>query len=113
MKKNDFIDTVSGLVWVYINNADVMGKNAQIRVTPESLYVDLFTEKQFQQAVEDADEAIENAAIAHGAESEEALDFQASQNPDFYPASSLVTKNAEGRSEPSREAIEKVAANYF
>ena len=113
MKRNEFIDTVSGLVWVYINNEDMLGKNAQIRVNPVSLYVDLISDREFLQSLADSQEAIENAAYAHDAAQYEAADYQAQQNPDFYPAQSLLEQTAEGKPEPSKEKIEALASNYF
>ena len=113
MKKEEFVEAVEGLVWVYINNEDMLGKNAQIRVNPVLLYVDLFSEKEFLQGLADSQEAIENAAYAHDAAQYEDADYQAQQNPDFYPAQTLVKKDTDGKSIPSREAVVKVAANYF
>ena len=113
MKKEEFIEAVTGLVWVYINNEDLQGRNAQISVNPELLYVDLLTELEFQQALADNQEAIENAAYAHDAAQYEAADYSAAQNPEFYPAWKLVTIDSEGKKVPDTEAIEKVAENYF
>lgn len=113
MKKSEFLEAITGLVWVYINNEDLQGRNAQITVNPELLYVDLITEEEFQDALLYNQEAIENAAYAHDAAQYEAADYQASQNPDFYPAWKLVTKDAEGKTVPDTEEIEKIAANYF
>lgn len=113
MKKEDFIQAVTGLVWVYINNEDLQGRNAQITVNPELLYVDLITEAEFQDAILDSEEVIENAAYAHDAAQYEAADYQAAQNPDFYPAWKLVTKGEDGKLVPDTEAIEKLTANYF
>lgn len=113
MKKSEFTEAVTGLVWVYINNEDLQGRNAQITVNPELLYVDLISESEFQNALLYNQEMIENAAYAHDAAQYEASDYQASQNPDFYPAWKLVTKDAEGKTVPDAEAIEKMASNYF
>ena len=113
MKKEDFIQAVTGLVWVYINNEDLQGRNAQITVNPELLYVDLITEAEFQDAILDSEEVIENAAYAHDAAQYEAADYQAAQNPDFYPAWKLVTKGEDGKLVPDTVAIEKLTANYF
>ena len=112
MKKNEFIEGITGLVWVFINNEDLQGKNAQIRVNPELLTIDLFTEKEFLQGLADSQETIENAAYAHDAAQYDAADYQAAQNPDFYPALSLVTTNEEGKKIPNPAAIEAIAANY-
>lgn len=113
MKKEEFIEAVTGLVWVYINNEDLQGKNAQITVNPELLYVDLITEEQFQDALLFNQEVIENAAYAHDAAQYEAEDYQAQQNREFYPAWKLITKDAEGKTVPDAEAIATLTANYF
>lgn len=113
MKKDEFKEAVTGLVWEYINNEDILGKNAQIRVNPELLYVDLFNEKEFLQGLADSQEAIENAAYAHDAAQYESADYQASQNPDFYPAFTLVKRDADGKQVPDPDAVEKLAENYF
>ena len=113
MKKSEFEQAVTGLVWVYINNEDLQGRNAQITVNPELLYVDLITENEFQDSLLYSQEAIENAAYAHDAAQYEAMDYQASQNPDFYPAWKLITKDTEGKTVPDEEAIAKMADNYF
>lgn len=112
MKRKEFEEAVTGLVWVWINNRDLQGENAQIRVNPELLYVDLLTQSEFQEAVEDSDEVIENAAYAFGGRDEENADEQARQNPDFYPARTLVKKE-DGKTVPDPNAIETLAANYF
>lgn len=112
MKRKEFEDAVTGLVWVYINNVDLQGKNAQIRVNPELLYVDLLTQDEFLQALSYSQEVIENAAYAHDAAQYEAADYQAQQNPDFYPARTLTKKDAEGKTVPDPEAVAKVADNY-
>lgn len=113
MKKEEFIESVSGLIWVYINNEDMLGKNAQIRVNPVLHYVDLFSEKEFLQGLADSQEAIENAAYAHDAAQYEAADYQAQQNPDFYPARELLKEDSNGKPVPDLSAIEQIAANYF
>ena len=113
MKKEEFKEAVAGLVWEYINNEDMLGKNAQIRVNPELLYVDLFSEKEFLQGLADSEETIEDATFARGDETESATDYQAAQNPDFYPASTLVEKKADGKLAPNARAIDKLADNYF
>lgn len=111
MKKTEFIDAVTGLVYVYINNQDGYGKNAQIRVNPELLTVDLFTEKEFLQGLADSEEVIENAAYASRLEDETAADYQAAQNPDFYPVGTLLKKEGQDL-RPDPLAIGALAENY-
>ena len=112
MKKSEFIEGAEGLVWVWINNRDLQGENAQLRVNPELLYVDFLTEKEFLNSLACAQEAIENAAYAHDAAQYEAADYQAAQNPDYYPMRTLVKTNEEGKTVPDRDKIEEVASNY-
>lgn len=112
MKKSEFKEAVTGLVWVWINNQELQGKNAQLRVNPVLLYVDFLTEKEFQDSLAYAQEAIENAAYAHDAAQYEAADNSAAQNPDYYPMRTLVKKDEEGKTVPDPEAVEKVASNY-
>lgn len=112
MKKEEFTEAIKGLVEVYINNADLYGKEAQIRVNPVLLTVDLETAAQRNDELACSQEAIENAAYAHDAAQYEAMDYQASQNPDFYPVRGLVKEEA-GILKPDPEAIEGVAAEYF
>lgn len=113
MKRNEFEEAVTGLVWVWLNNRDLQGENAQIRVNPELLYVDLFTQEEFLQGLACSQEAVENAAYAHDAAQYEAMDYQAAQNPDFYPAKTLVKKDAGGKEVPDPAAVAALADNYF
>lgn len=113
MKREEFVEAVKGLVYVYINNEDMLGKDAQIRVNPVLLTVDIETADQFHQSLADSEEAIENAAYAYGGENEEATDYQASQNPDFYPIRTLLKSVSGQKDEPDTEAIECLADNYF
>ena len=112
MKKSEFKNGATGLVWEWINNQDLQGQNAQLRVNPVYLYVDFLTEKEFLQSLALAQEAIENAAYAHDAAQYEAADNSAAQNPDYYPMRSLVKKDEDGKTVPDPDAIEKVASNY-
>lgn len=108
MKKDEFVKAAKAMVEVYLNNPDTFKGDAQLRVNPELLTVDMETEGEFQSDLEDSDEAIEDAAYAQGDETEAASDYQAAQNPDFYPAKTLVKDG-----KPDVEVIERLAQNYF
>lgn len=113
MEKNEFITSVTGQVRKYISLKDDFNPNAQIRVNPELLLVDLLSGKEFLQAIEYSEEVIENGAYGEGDETSSADDYQAKQDPDFYPVEKLVKKGALGELLPDSEAIEKLAENYF
>ena len=112
MKKEEFLTSVTGQVRKYLSLPNEYGKNAQIRVNPALFLVDLLSEKQYLDAIAFSQEVIENAAYAEGDATEGADDFQAQQDPDFYPVSKLI-KNDGGFTEPDNEAIEALASNYF
>lgn len=113
MEKSDFIKAVTALVERYIADEGKEDPNAQIKVNPVLLYVDLVPEKDFLRSLADSEEAIEDAAYAVGDETESASDYQASQNPDFYPARTLVVYADRQPPVPDTAAIEALAANYF
>lgn len=112
MKKNEFVKAVEDLVQQYINNRDAYGEYAQLTVNPELLTIAIDTSDQFQEDLADADEAIEEAAAAEGDESENATDYQARQDPDYYQLTSLVKRGNDGVV-PDMKAIDRVADNYF
>lgn len=113
MKREEFITAIAGQVKKYIDLIDEYGENAQIRVNPPLLYVDLLSNKQFQQGIGFSDEVIENAAYAEGDETMSSEDYQATQDPDFYPVASLVKRGALNELLPDYEAINVLADKYF
>ena len=113
MNKEEFIVSITGQVRKYISLADEYGDNAQIRVNPALLLVDLLSNKEYLQAIEFSEEVIENGAYGEGDETSSADDFQASQDPDFYPVSTLVKKGALGELLPDADAINALADKYF
>lgn len=112
MTKEEFKLTVKHEVEDYIRNWDQFGHNPRLRVNPANLELRIYTASDFARAVEDADEVIENAAIAEGDETEQAGDWQAQQNPDFYPLRSLISAKGE-ETVPDMSAIDRVARKYF
>lgn len=113
MTREEFITAVAGQVKKYIDLIDEFGDNAQIRVNPPLLYVDLLSNKQYQQAIGFSDEVIENAAYAEGDETMSSEDYQATQDPEFYPVSTLIKKGTLNEMLPDYQAIEKLADRYF
>lgn len=108
-----FIKAVKDLVQEYIDNFDRFDSNPQIRVNPELLYVEAIDGKAMLEGIGDSDEAIEDAAYAVGDETMSASDFQAKENPDFYPIKSLLKPNGPHSSVPDTDKIEKIADEYF
>lgn len=113
MERNVFVKAVTDLVQEYIDNWDRFDSNPQIRVNPELLYVEAIDGSAMLEGLGDSDEAIEDAAYAHGDESMSATDFQAKENPDFYPIKELIKPAGHNVSVPDAEKIEKIADEYF
>lgn len=105
-------DSIDKLVQEYIDNWDLYDSNPQIRVNPEMKTATLVDGSDMQEEIEDSDEAIENAAGAQGAETEDADDYQVMQNPDFYPVKTLLTTNNKGEVEVNEKEVEKIASLY-
>lgn len=113
MKREEFIRSVTELVKNYIDNFYDFDSNPQLRVNPELLLVEIENGYAFQEDLGYSDEVIENAAYAEGDATESADDFQASQNYDYYPLSTLLRHESAGNAVPDEEAIDRVADNYF
>lgn len=113
MERSTFTKAVTDLVQEYIDNWDRFDSNPQIRVNPELLYVEAIDGRAMQEGIGDSDEAIEDAAYAEGDETMSSSDYQAKQNPDFYPIKDLIQAAGHNLSVPDKEKIEKIADNYF
>lgn len=111
--RKTFVKAINDLVQEYIDNFDRFDENPQIRVNPELLYVEAINGSAMLEGIGDSDEAIEDAAYAQGDETESASDYQAKQNPDFYPLKQLLKATGPNISEPDKDKIEKIADNYF
>ena len=112
MNKQEFSDLVTKNVNFYILNFDRFDNNPQLRINPDSLEVDVVSGEDFQEEIEDSDEAVENAAIAQGMETQEASDFQVKQNPDFYSVKGLL-KPVGDTDIPNPDTIAEIVAIYF
>ena len=113
MTREEFIHAVTNAVKEYIDNAGSFDRDMQLRVNPDSFEISYATSVDRESDIADSDEAIENAAAAYGDAEESAMDYQASQNPDFYPIWTLIRNLPGSRKEINSEAIERLATNYF
>lgn len=113
MERSTFVKAVTDLVQEYIDNWDRFDSNPQIRVNPELLYVEAIDGNAMLEGIGDSDEAIENAAYAHGDETMSSTDFQNKENPDFYPIKELIKPVGHNVSVPDDDKIQKLADNYF
>lgn len=113
MKRNEFVNAVASMVSNYIDNFYNFDGNAHLRVNPELLTVEIENGYAQDDDIEYSDEVIENAAYAEGDATESSSDFQASQNYDYYPVSTLLKFVDDHKAIPDKEAIEKLADNYF
>ena len=113
MKREEFAKAITDLVQNYINNFYQFDSNAQLRVNPELLYVEIENGNAYLDDIGYSEEVIENAAHAEGDATESASDFQASQDYDYYPVSTLI-KHIDARTAvPDPEAIQKIVSTYF
>lgn len=113
MDRKEFISTVTDVVTSYINYYDGPSDDAQVKVIPDPMVVELVDTVDRDDSLADNDEAVEDAAAAERSEEKEEDDAQAVRNPDFYAADTLITIGPDGRTVPDQKAIAAVADNYF
>ena len=113
MKREDFIADVVRLVSLYLENESSFDNNAQLEVNPVLMHFTIVNGSEMLRGTAESDEIIEQAAGAERSEYEDADDYQASQNPDYYPVVSLVARAEEGAVRPDMRAISAVASRYF
>lgn len=112
MTREEFIKRVTENVQGYIDNFDRFDSNPQLRVDPESLYVDVVNGIDMAAEIEDSDEAVENAAAAEGAATKEADDAQVRRNPDLYAVKSILRPQGD-TDIPDSKRISEIADTYF
>lgn len=113
MKREDFVKTVATQVQEYIDNFDRFDSNPQLRVNPVLKFTDIIKGNDMLNGIGYSEEAIENAAYAEGDETMSASDYQAKEDPDFFPVKELLKPDGPHSSVPDMEKIEKIADNYF
>ena len=71
MTRDKLIDKITSLLDVYVDNIDSFDHNPQLRVNPVSFDLTIVNGRDMLKEIEDSNEAIEDAASADGAETEE------------------------------------------
>ena len=113
MTRDEFKKAIVDNVNFYINNFYRFDSNPQIRVNPDTMLVTLVNGSDELTAIGDNDEAIEAAAASHGLASQEASDFQVTQNPDFYAVKGLLKELTPDTTVPDPVAIEEIVKIYY
>lgn len=103
MERQEFIDNVKRIVANYEMDRLEMTEDPQLRINPLNLHMSVSTAKEMQNEIAYTDEDIEVGAAAEGDLYESADDYEAKQDPDFYPLREL-TKDG---------AVERLADTYF
>lgn len=112
MDSKQFKGILTDAVQMYIDNFDRFDSNPQLRVNPVSYRVDLVNGSDLINEIEDSNEAVEDAAASQGMESNDATEYQAKQNPDFYPVKKLLQPMG-NTDVPLEKEIEKIVKAYF
>lgn len=112
MTKEDLRNAVNRCVAAYIEDYDVLGADSQLRINPATFDAVIMSERDKLDEIADADEALESAAAAQGMESQESMDYQVKQNPEFYPMSIFVRIMPDGHMRPDEERIEEILSKY-
>lgn len=113
MKREEFKKALEKIVELYMGDFERYDRDPQIVVTPSTLLVDLVNGSERLEDIADSEEAVEDAAAADRADSEDYADFQARRDQDYYPVTSMLMKDAQGRAVVDEEAINRVVAEYF
>lgn len=113
MKRQQFINSVATVVQEYIDNFSSYDKNPQLRINPELLLVEVENGNGYLRDIEYSDEVVESAAAAERPDYEDAMDYQASQNFDYYPVCDFFKVKSDGTGMPDLAAIERLADKYI
>ena len=113
MDKQEFLETLNNVVANCIEEYAQLGPDAQLSINPVTKYITVDTGDDIQYDIADADETVEMGAGAERPDQEDADDYQARQNPDFYPLIELIKRDDKGHLVPDQEAIDSVIAAYF
>lgn len=111
MTREDFTKTLEGVVRQFIDYPADFGPDPQLRINPLTLAVTIVRASDRLAEIEDSNEAVEDAAGAQGAASEDGTDFQVTQNPDFYPLNRLISWGESPS--PDHKAIASLVDTYF
>ena len=113
MTKEEFATILENFVKGYIANSSYFDSDPQLSINPRSLGVELINGRDLSAEIADSDEAVEEAAGVEGDMSEDAADYQAKQNPDFYPVRKLIIRNCDGSLSHDKHALDNIIKKYF
>ena len=113
MKRTEFTQSVIDLVKNYISDFYEFDGNAQLRVNPELLLVEIENGYAFRKDIGYSDEVVEEAAAAEGDADMSNTDYQARQNFDYYEVKDFIKVDKDHHGTPDVAAIEKLADKYF
>lgn len=112
MTRKEFIESVNDAVARYLDDFEQFEPDPHLSVNPVTHFVDVVSGQTMADGVEDADEAIEDAAAAEGDATESASDYQVKENPDYYPIAQFLTVSTHHPTVVNPKAIEKLADQY-
>lgn len=113
MTQEELITAINHAVTLYTNSPEYFDSNPQLRINPATLDVTIINGNDMMKGIAFSDEAIEEEALVDGDESESATDFQASQDPDFFPVKKYVRIDVHGKNVPDMKMIKKLAETYI
>lgn len=113
MTRDELIKAISHAVTLYVDSPEYFDSNPQLRINPATFDVVAVNGKDAYSDMADSVEAIENEAAAQGDETEDATDWQADQNPDFFAIKNYVIKEPNGKLKIDSEAVARLAESYI
>ncbi|MDE6443452.1 MAG: hypothetical protein K2K64_03375 [Muribaculaceae bacterium] len=113
MTREDFIKAITHAVTLYVDAPDYFDANPQLRINPATFDVVAINGRDELEGIADNVEAIEEETAAQGDETEDATDWQATQNPDFYAMKDYVVKDKDGKLKVNEKAVEELAKTYI
>ena len=112
MERNEFKNAIADCVSAYIKDYNILKDGTQLMINPESLMVSLADQANVFDDIDNSNTTIEAAAAAHGLEIQDATDYQASRNPDYYSLATLVKYSANGTMLVNDKAIDRLVDAY-
>ena len=112
MTQKQFIDSARVAVEKYLSNPGAFDENTQLTVNPVTSFFGLIDGRDYLAGIAQTQENGEIAAAADRPDSEEAADYQESQDRDYYPVRGFIKVTSDGRRVADIEAIEAAAAKY-
>ena len=113
MDKNQFTENIISLISRYIEDFSSFDSNPQLCVNPVSFDATVVNGADMLKGIEYSNEAVEDAAGAEGARSEDGTDFQVRRNPDFYAIKDYLKKGADSKVAPDDDAVRTLVGIYF